>query len=762
MRIFQHCPLMSQWSPYHHVTAFSEFLAYKTRVPVRGAILLNHDLDEVVLVKGWKKGASWSFPRGKINKDEKDLDCAIREVYEETGFDIREAGLVTDEENMKFIEITMREQHMRLYVFRGVPTDAHFEPRTRKEISKIEWYKLSELPTLQKNKLNTNKFYMVAPFLHPLRKWIAQQRMLDVPAQSVSALTDGETSMDEALHPAAGALSPGRELVEAATPSDLPEVTPAQFASGHLRRLLNIGAPATSEPRLSSSTQFSLIESDSSKSNTLLALLRQGTSIVGNQRPENGPVGAVQAPLPMAVSPAPLQDISLFAAFPGSSSHRPISRAADSPQSSVPAQSQVNRDLPQLRPSMAFSNLPNLRQQVSSRSHPSVPFEQVIGPSSQPWRYPPPQQSPAPYQQTGDPQFAQPLHNQAARVPPANKLPPPKLNSHSLALLNMFKNETTPSRTSGSDVVSKTEPGSTSARKVSIQQDHLLSLLKGTTVGSSTSAAELSAHPAPSLPRQVLQRSGVMESSGQPTVTGEKRQEDESLTSATVSGPLKTPKFETDVQRAANGTPHKVDKEPLTQASPVTILPRRSGPSKDYPVSAEPVSTPRAIPMKTRAGVKPRLFQPQILRRSEKVDLDMILPSRTVTAPEFPPNQPDVVDSPVPVPSEKSPVLPNYDRRPNQPVAQKETLLALFGKTPAQPPVTQATESPSAFRPPVTSTTSSEKASHHRGGVAPLPVPGHTSPVKSGLEVPVTSKVASSDNRAFLLGFLEEVAKGNK
>jgi len=34
------------------------------------------------------------FPRGKINKDEKDLDCAIREVYEETGFDIKEAGLV--------------------------------------------------------------------------------------------------------------------------------------------------------------------------------------------------------------------------------------------------------------------------------------------------------------------------------------------------------------------------------------------------------------------------------------------------------------------------------------------------------------------------------------------------------------------------------------------------------------------------------------------------------------------------------------------
>lgn len=30
-------------------------------------------------MKGWK-GTSWSFPRGKKNKDEEDHACAIREV----------------------------------------------------------------------------------------------------------------------------------------------------------------------------------------------------------------------------------------------------------------------------------------------------------------------------------------------------------------------------------------------------------------------------------------------------------------------------------------------------------------------------------------------------------------------------------------------------------------------------------------------------------------------------------------------------------
>ncbi|KAJ4018967.1 mRNA-decapping enzyme subunit 2 [Fusarium irregulare] len=188
LRIFQHCPLLANFSVENHTKAFEEFLEYKTRVPVRGAIMLNEAMDSTVLVKGWKKGANWSFPRGKINKDEDDLDCAIREVYEETGLDLRAAGLVPTEHKPKYIEISMREQHMRLYVFRDVPMDTVFEPKTRKEISKIQWYKLSELPafrrkTGQSNDAiatpNANKFYMVAPFLVPLKKWVTSQKKME-------------------------------------------------------------------------------------------------------------------------------------------------------------------------------------------------------------------------------------------------------------------------------------------------------------------------------------------------------------------------------------------------------------------------------------------------------------------------------------------------------------------------------------------------------------------------------------------------------
>ena len=37
-------------------------------------------MDKVLMVKGWNAKASWGFPKGKINKDEKESECAIREV----------------------------------------------------------------------------------------------------------------------------------------------------------------------------------------------------------------------------------------------------------------------------------------------------------------------------------------------------------------------------------------------------------------------------------------------------------------------------------------------------------------------------------------------------------------------------------------------------------------------------------------------------------------------------------------------------------
>ena len=86
--------------------------------------------------------------------------------------------------------------------FRGVAEDTHFETQTRKEISKIQWYGVKDLPGFKKQAKHqqqseaeshhATKFYMVAPFLGPLKKWINVQRKKDaVEAQrKVSASYD--------------------------------------------------------------------------------------------------------------------------------------------------------------------------------------------------------------------------------------------------------------------------------------------------------------------------------------------------------------------------------------------------------------------------------------------------------------------------------------------------------------------------------------------------------------------------------------------
>lgn len=45
-----------------------------------GAIMLNATMDKCLLVKSWGPQGSWGFPRGKINPNETDINCAAREV----------------------------------------------------------------------------------------------------------------------------------------------------------------------------------------------------------------------------------------------------------------------------------------------------------------------------------------------------------------------------------------------------------------------------------------------------------------------------------------------------------------------------------------------------------------------------------------------------------------------------------------------------------------------------------------------------------
>lgn len=174
--LFRVCPILNALISTTDLTsAITLFQNYKSIIPVRGAIILNKKMTKVLMVKGWKSNATWGFPRGKINKDEPDDVCAIREVYEEIGFDIS-PYLVANE----FIDITIRQKNFKLYIIRGVPGNTKFCPQTRKEISKIEWHETRALPAFasDSNTQNINQYFLVAPFMQELAKYIAQKRGL--------------------------------------------------------------------------------------------------------------------------------------------------------------------------------------------------------------------------------------------------------------------------------------------------------------------------------------------------------------------------------------------------------------------------------------------------------------------------------------------------------------------------------------------------------------------------------------------------------
>lgn len=162
------CPLVWKWGD--PLDALSRFGKYKSSIPVRGIALLNEDLTKVILVQGVESN-SWSFPRGKISKDEDDLECAIREVKEETGFDAR--NYVNEKD---VLERTIGGKNFKIFVAKGVPEDYQFEPTVRNEIANIKWF---ECKGLRKSvSKSPSKFYVVSAMMEPMNRWINKNKGL--------------------------------------------------------------------------------------------------------------------------------------------------------------------------------------------------------------------------------------------------------------------------------------------------------------------------------------------------------------------------------------------------------------------------------------------------------------------------------------------------------------------------------------------------------------------------------------------------------
>lgn len=276
LRILLRCPLTAHCSPELLEKAYTLWIGYKKSIPVRGLILLNEAMDSVVLVRGTRDGSQWMFPRGKINQGEDDLDCAIREVAEETGFDAKEMGLIpANRKEIKSFDMMLRDQHIMLYVVPNVPMDYKFLTRTRNEIGDIRWYKLDDLPGRFKKKqsqenaaaLNPtkNKFFLVAPFMEQLTRWIKHQtKKRDRSRHAHKHRPAGQVETEDALTE-----EEGMTTETAAEPTAAFATAEShEAATRELHRLLNIQPPTQT-------SQIQTPHSGQDNGQALLTMLRQ-------------------------------------------------------------------------------------------------------------------------------------------------------------------------------------------------------------------------------------------------------------------------------------------------------------------------------------------------------------------------------------------------------------------------------------------------------------------------------------------------------
>ena len=131
---------------------------------VYGTIIVSPG-DKILVVKGRKSG-KWSFPKGHSYLEETELECAIRETYEETGLQLSEYFQRT---------LYLSTGNYFLYSYDSEP---FCTTKDSKEIQEIKWASIQELRSMNVNiDINTflrnhssfysNKKYLPSPVKLP-------------------------------------------------------------------------------------------------------------------------------------------------------------------------------------------------------------------------------------------------------------------------------------------------------------------------------------------------------------------------------------------------------------------------------------------------------------------------------------------------------------------------------------------------------------------------------------------------------------------
>jgi 8-oxo-dGTP pyrophosphatase MutT (NUDIX family) len=123
-------------------SVYRSFIQYEKSIPVYGSILIDTSLTQCLLIQNSVKGKTYySFPKGKVDFGETEEQCAIRETFEETGYDISPFM-----QKDLYLEFKTKTKYMKFFIIFNVPTYYNFKPTSQHEIECLKWYQISNLP----------------------------------------------------------------------------------------------------------------------------------------------------------------------------------------------------------------------------------------------------------------------------------------------------------------------------------------------------------------------------------------------------------------------------------------------------------------------------------------------------------------------------------------------------------------------------------------------------------------------------------------
>ncbi|MFJ7737679.1 NUDIX hydrolase [Lysinibacillus sp. NPDC097287] len=110
------------------------------RVDVVYALLFDTDINKILMV--FNKNGTWSLPGGSVEVGETLREATVREVKEETGYDIKVGNIVAL--NEAFID----KNHVYFITYHGHITKRPEEIPPEENIIKVEWVSLEEADRL--------------------------------------------------------------------------------------------------------------------------------------------------------------------------------------------------------------------------------------------------------------------------------------------------------------------------------------------------------------------------------------------------------------------------------------------------------------------------------------------------------------------------------------------------------------------------------------------------------------------------------------